>query len=335
MPEEIDVNRSIEVDKGKDNVESQAIQSQPSVGSKKEKKGVLGWLLFLCLYLTVFRGLFLTTMALFAIPSSALRAYIILYGLDFGFSLSAGVLLWRKASDAVTYAKIYFILQPYIVLGIAFLLSQVASSGVVQTPSLAVMPAVNSIIWFCYLTFSRRVKHTYEMDWGKRSPVIAFAIGAVLGPLGTIYLHIRVFLMAVLGSTVAISIAVLSSYLFGVSLPPWLKWVWLGFYPIANLILAIRWNDAYEFAEPDDTQWTNAVTFGVGLGIWIFRVVGISTAISLAIALFGQHRIIFGILMLAIFPWAMALPARWIMRIVVIIVALISARSESRRNKSS
>ena len=297
----------------------------------KEKSGVRGWLLLLCILLTVVKGFgFLVTLVQ-AIGHSETSLLYGFYALYFALGTLAGVLLWAKARIAVTFAKSYYVIQPYAVSLFWIRMMTIDPSTTSQGPSVIIQAAVFSVVWFSYLTFSRRVRNTYNVDPAKRNTFLALIMGAAFGPLGTIYFHIRVFLMTVLGTLVATVLGVLAARIFGFPLPPWMGWVWLCFFPIANAILAINWNDSSTYPGAEGIDWPSASAFGVVLGIWVFRVIGISTAIYGAVRLFGQHHVFLGIVLLLLLPWAMSLPAKWIMTVIAAVVGLIVSARQSNK----
>ncbi len=205
---------------------------------KKEKRGVRGWLLFLCLSLVILRGFGFLLSVGSAIMEPDTRILMVLYSISTAYAFSVGVFLWCKARGAVTYAKLFFVIQPYVMTGIWKVYSAIDPAGAQEAAMAIVGALVGFLIWFPYLTFSKRVKATYSItEPNKRSPLLAFVMGAVLGPFGTIYFNIRVCFMAVLGTILAIVLATLSLRFLGFSTPLWMRWVWLAYYPIAMLIL--------------------------------------------------------------------------------------------------
>jgi len=260
---------------------------------------------------------------------------MVLFSIGSAYGLSAGILLWAKTRGAVTYAKVFLVIQPYMMFGLWKVYSAADPSGASEAGAAIFWAIIGFLIWFPYLTFSKRVKATYGLNEpNKRSPLLAFVMGAALGPLGTIYFNIRVLLMSVLASILAIVIADLLLLLLGFSLPPWMRWIWLAYFPIANSILAFQWNDALDYPEPDDSAWTTAIGFGAGLGRWAFRVIGITATVYGAIELFAQHRILAGIFALIFLPFALSWLAGWIIKaiafIVVLIFGVINARKEAK-----
>ena len=140
--------------------------------SGKPIKGVLGWLLVFCISLTIVVPIVQGRIALIAISGlahahvitliSAVRLMtvgFIYFGLSI-FSLCAGVSLWREDSRGPALAKVYLCFSAVIVI---LLYGIFAAGGLqVQLPRIAFRRLVYSITWFCYLTFSKRVRETYS-----------------------------------------------------------------------------------------------------------------------------------------------------------------------------
>lgn len=158
--------------------------------------GVRGWLLFLCIWLTVSRSCLLLVFALTAALSPDLRSALVmaLYALFFAYGTSTGVLLWSKVRGAVVFAKVYMVLQPVIVGMLWTMYKATPQFAADQSVGTVIGPLIGSIIWFIYLTYSKRIRNTYGLSENKqKSKVLAFCLGAVLGPLGSLYFGIAVF----------------------------------------------------------------------------------------------------------------------------------------------
>ena len=144
-------------------------------------KGVRGWLLWLCLGLTVFspivtvvmlaRGWGQSVQYLDRFPGlTVVNAIdtILSVGL-MAFSIYAGVQLWRVRSHVVSTAKKYFVcLLAY--QGIAAVLPFMAglppeaSQEILKAVARdAVRAIIGVVIWYSYLNKSRRVQATYGM----------------------------------------------------------------------------------------------------------------------------------------------------------------------------
>jgi hypothetical protein len=300
-------------------------------GDQKRSVGVRGWLLVLCILLTVLRGLaflFMILTAVFANDTSKL--VVLLFAVYSAYGLSVGILLWSKVRMSVSYAKFFFIAQPAILFGLWSLLLQQDPSSATEALRAIIGGTIGSIVWFSYLTFSKRVRDTYQVDQRKRNVLVALAIGAILGPLGTVYFHLRVLLATVIAAVLAGVLATLTAVLSGVPIPPWMPWVWFGFFPIALAIMAVFWNDAQETSSD---QWTTAAALSIGLGTWMFRIFGISAGLYEGISLFGSHRIFAGLLALILVPTLMSLGARLAMNLIVLITGLSVAVGSSLRKR--
>lgn len=323
---------------GKENVpqthqtEDQAIPSDDKpIDRRHLRKGVGGWLLLLCLALSVVRSLGLLASVAQALTPSTNRLLYLLYALEFAFGASAGILLWSKARIAVSYAKAYWIVHPYATLFLWARMVGIDSSTSGQAISVIGISVIFSFIWFSYLTFSKRVRNTYDVDSGKRNVLVSMLMGAALGPLGSVYFHIRIMVMTALASIAAVLIALLGALVIGFRLPPWMSWVWLGFFPLAYALFATSWNEAETTIGPEDINWEAAVAFGMTLGIWEFRIIGVSTGIYGAVTLFGQGRILLGIVSLVAIPWALNFIAQGIMTLIVAIAGLAAALRKGAR----
>lgn len=133
-------------------------------------KGVGGWLLFLCITLTMLNPLF-TLLGIFIgfqliegrVYESDFKPYLYFdaaLSLTFaGYGVYAGISLWSLRPNAVTVAKIYLIVRSFYALAIAVLL---LTAGVpVSLGSVSLGISICGL-WLNYLTRSERVKATYE-----------------------------------------------------------------------------------------------------------------------------------------------------------------------------
>ncbi len=75
-----------------------------------------------------------------------------------------------------------------------------------------------------------------------------------------------------------------------------------------------------------------ATIIGTILGIWAFRVIGITASIYGAIELFGQHRIVSGILVLIFLSSIIGWVAGWIIKVIQFITLLIWSVIETVMN---
>src|SRR3954453_17491137 len=156
-------------------VEIEATQSDsaalPAIG---------GWLLVLCLVLTVvypatsFYEILWRTIPKLIDAHTATR--MLLLGVYSGlfiavavFSFWAGMGLWLVKPDAVRFAKHY--LLGYLIANIAYFLFWIILMRPTQALSLAEMgwyhvvgPAPSTALWYFYLEISKRVRETYRDD---------------------------------------------------------------------------------------------------------------------------------------------------------------------------
>ncbi len=131
--------------------------------------GIGGWLLVLCLLLTIvfpLNTLYATVMSLRYHPDPIIVA---LNSANVGLallSLLAGGMLWSGRKIGVKLAKLFLVFGPLhsvallcLVIYNAHLLQ--ASVTVLLALRILALPLVLSVIWFRYLVESRRVKNTY------------------------------------------------------------------------------------------------------------------------------------------------------------------------------
>ena len=141
------------------------------LNSGKPVKGVVGWLLVLCITLTIIAPIVQGRIALIALRNLAqmhgLKAGItvrlmavgyIYLGLSL-FSLCAGVSLWREDPRGPALAKAYLSFSAALVISLYLLLG--ITGFQVQLPRIAFQRLVYSITWYTYLTRSKRVRETY------------------------------------------------------------------------------------------------------------------------------------------------------------------------------
>ena len=150
--------------------------------SEKVKKGIGGWLLLFIILLTIINPLvnFLAVLRLldiiypFQLPIGILTFYIIieiilLIGF-ISFGIYVGASLWRVKPYAVKIAKIFLIISfIYSIISsiITFVLFPPESSDVAYfSPTIRNIHFrfIFTVIWFCYLTKSKRVKITYGVE---------------------------------------------------------------------------------------------------------------------------------------------------------------------------
>jgi Protein of unknown function (DUF2569) len=140
---------------------------------------VVGWLLVLCLVLTVMSP----ASILYSIIRDAITklnshratsivlsgVYFVLFAAVAGYSITAGVKLWLLKPDAVRFAKRY--LLTYLGAHIAFFIVWLLIDWPVSSVSLArmawyhvVRPLPFVALWYSYLEHSRRVRATYPSE---------------------------------------------------------------------------------------------------------------------------------------------------------------------------
>jgi len=119
--------------------------------------GVKGWLLLLCVSMTIV-GPLVALMAGLAVSTNKPFYAFTVFAL-IGYSLYVGILLWGRQPGAPHMAKIYLIINVGFHYWTAYTFSEVLSSmAMVET----VVPGVIANgIWYAYLTKSKRVKATY------------------------------------------------------------------------------------------------------------------------------------------------------------------------------
>jgi hypothetical protein len=137
-----------------------------------------GWLLVLCLVLTVIYP----ATQLYAVIASAVPKVIAshtakgalllgMYSAAFTslamFSMSAGLKLWRVRPGALRFAKRY--LLAYLLTNVTYFLFWTALFHPTQASSLAeigwyhvVGPIASTTLWYVYLEHSKRVRETYR-----------------------------------------------------------------------------------------------------------------------------------------------------------------------------
>jgi hypothetical protein len=137
----------------------------------EELRGVGGWLLFFCISLAVIAPLMQALIAAKALRNLATARVPIQTLLRLGsvgaiysglaiFSCFAGVMLWMEKPKAVSVAKAYLLVGAVLPISL-FLVLHFAGMriGLFQ-----VIPrrSIYSVVWYSYLTASRRVKLTYD-----------------------------------------------------------------------------------------------------------------------------------------------------------------------------
>lgn len=138
--------------------------------------GVRGWLLLLCVSLTVvgpLTGAASLTGLLAAAdgrptPPSTLQYVVMLPAIGaLAFSAVAGVMLWRRRSRAVPFARVALILQPAVLI-LSVVVFRAAGLPVSMRWAALAQGALSSLLWLAYLHTSVRVSVTYGRvagDW--------------------------------------------------------------------------------------------------------------------------------------------------------------------------
>lgn len=307
----------------------------PGITYIVEKKGIKGWLLVLCLSLIIFNLLGF----IFVAPSVfLLKQNIIMFGFAINalFGVFIGLFFWSKNSSAITLAKVYFVAEPYItfVLWHFQTLQDPSSSG--QMTTSIIHSVLTSIVWFSYLTFSKRVRNTYDITPNRKNLFLAFFMGALLGPIGTIYINVRIFFMSLLSSIAVSTIVTLIAHFNSIELPHQIMtWVWPVFFSIANLILANSWNEANLGDASKKDIWEVASVIGITLGTWEFYIFGVAASIYGGITLFIQHHVLRGIIVLLLTSSIMTIPANVIMTIISLIVGFFTQLGDSKTNSKN
>ena len=146
-------------------------KSKPSAPGSASLSGVGGWLLLLCIFLTIvfpLNILYGTVRSLRYHPDTVVW---LLNGINLGMgilSLAAGLMLWRVRHYAVMVTKVFLVASPLHAVGIFCL---VLSSGhITALPAIVTLalrilalPFLFSLIWFWYLMESKRVRDTYTV----------------------------------------------------------------------------------------------------------------------------------------------------------------------------
>jgi hypothetical protein len=153
--------------------ETQAIRSDPTVS-----QAVAGWLLFLCLRLTLvypaatlYHILTRTVPTLIRSQNPASTSLLSVYSIAFTtvavLSFIAGLKLWLVKPGAVTFARRW--LWTYLIANIAYFVFWVIVVKPHQSLSLAEMgwyhvvgPIPSFALWYFYLEHSKRVRATYS-----------------------------------------------------------------------------------------------------------------------------------------------------------------------------
>jgi hypothetical protein len=155
------------------------MSSGDAVTQETRLQGIRGWLVVLCLYLTVIVPL-LALLGLLGAWQAAARSPNLQNALVYeavlelalaGFALYAGVMLFQQRPNAAAIAKIYFITMltlgvlglGIVLLGAVLQFSDQALANQLRGPAVVagLRQIVLSVAWLLYLERSRRVRATY------------------------------------------------------------------------------------------------------------------------------------------------------------------------------
>jgi hypothetical protein len=123
-----------------------------------------GWLLFLCVILTILSPI-ITLIMFLASPDGELNALgmalaALITFAPMAYSIFTGVRLWMVKPGAVKQAKIFLVvIALYNIL--LLVVSSGASSPTSSDISTTIRSAISSFIWFMYLRSSKRVTGTF------------------------------------------------------------------------------------------------------------------------------------------------------------------------------
>jgi DMSO/TMAO reductase YedYZ heme-binding membrane subunit len=134
----------------------------------KNLYGVRGWLLVLCIYLTIFVPLaYLASIS--DLKSSEFKSTRQALGLFcFGLYFITGILLWRKTKIGLILARAVCVVAALESFGAEFdaLTSRIQRLDIIILTSFQLLVPV---IWFVYLGWSRRVKVTFSKSRSETS----------------------------------------------------------------------------------------------------------------------------------------------------------------------
>lgn len=130
--------------------------------------GVRGWLLLFCVVLAFLNPVSIVYQIVVALRSGldvVGTVYVLGYSAIALFSLTAGLFLWQIRPKAVTTAKIFLLTQAgfAVALWIKVLLGTANTHGSAAVSALGILsrPLLFAVIWYAYLTKSKRVQATY------------------------------------------------------------------------------------------------------------------------------------------------------------------------------
>ena len=151
------------------------VGNQPELrNAASSPSGVLGWLLVLCVSLTLFTPVFEARIGIRAFknlvfqsgPSNLTSLRLLIVGVVYtGLAIAscwAGIWLWLKDWRAVAFAKAYLVTSAVLVIGLQA--SLMLAGMHINLPKIIFSRLVYSGTWFSYLQLSRRVRNTYFLD---------------------------------------------------------------------------------------------------------------------------------------------------------------------------
>ncbi|MGH8551018.1 MAG: DUF2569 family protein, partial [Methylococcales bacterium] len=165
-----------------DQSETEWIDSTPASSSETVEssyKGVGGWLLFLCLSLTIFNPLgallkFFSTIQEISKYGSTmpnLSGMVVIDGILSAvlmiFSVNAGLALWRVQPEAVQLAKRFLlVVLAYQAVAVVLVFMMVPTTVSSNRLADAIVPEIARAlfyftVWYSYLSVSKRVRATY------------------------------------------------------------------------------------------------------------------------------------------------------------------------------
>ncbi|MGO9580815.1 MAG: hypothetical protein ACLP2P_15565 [Desulfobaccales bacterium] len=170
------------------------LNNKTILDNKTAPEGVKGWLLLLCLNLTIFipttylyqlnciLDLYnLTQNRIFLLMFKNLLVFNIATGATMLFlaifSFYAGLKLWNIKSRAVKTAKAFLIVQLFLIVTITtirpFMTFSLEPKGTIFSVLLSLIPSLLQFgVWYLYLSTSSRVYHTYRRTDEKRLSIM-------------------------------------------------------------------------------------------------------------------------------------------------------------------
>lgn len=134
--------------------------------SSPKPTGVDGWLSFFCFCVSVIGplglvGWFITLLESGPEPVLVVFDFLALLALAV-YSLVTGIRIWMRRPDAIRQAKIYLILQ--LSLSLVAAVVTAAGGGSMERPRVILVTAAAFFaIWWLYLSYSRRVRSTFDV----------------------------------------------------------------------------------------------------------------------------------------------------------------------------